>query len=70
MFGIEDSSNCANDFLEVREVDENGALMGRFCGSTPPSNLTIGTTAWVRFQSDSTGTAAGFVSTYQQGKAL
>lgn len=66
MFDIEDSSNCVNDFLEVREEDENGALMGRFCGSTPPSNLTIGTTAWIRFQSDSTGTAAGFVSTYQQ----
>uniref|UniRef100_A0A8B9GL35 Cubilin n=1 Tax=Amazona collaria TaxID=241587 RepID=A0A8B9GL35_9PSIT len=61
-FQMEDSSGCTKDYLEIREGNDTGWLVGRFCGSSLPSNYTsvIGHVLWVKFVSDSSGTDTGF----------
>lgn len=66
MFEIEASTNCSTDFLELRVADETGDVLGRFCGAETPSTLTLTSSVWIRFQSDDSGTAPGFVAAFQE----
>ncbi|XP_021476232.2 cubilin [Oncorhynchus mykiss] len=66
MFQLQQSSDCNNDYLEIREGNSTGALVGRFCGVSLPSNYTslIGHILWVKFRSDSSLSGAGFRATF------
>ncbi|CAB1340813.1 unnamed protein product [Coregonus sp. 'balchen'] len=66
MFQLQQSSDCNNDYLEIREGNSTGALVGRFCGDSLPSNYTslIGHVLWVKFRSDSSLSGAGFRATF------
>ncbi|XP_064472120.1 cubilin-like [Ornithodoros turicata] len=57
---IEASEYCGKDYLEIRETNSDGPLLGRFCGSDPPANLTQAAGFWIKFRSDEEGTGAGF----------
>ncbi|GFS18555.1 suppressor of tumorigenicity 14 protein homolog [Elysia marginata] len=64
---IEDHPSCIYDFLEVYEIKsthahiENKKLLGRFCGSTLPGNITsAGERLEVKFSSDRMVTGKGF----------
>ncbi|KAM4828885.1 cubilin [Thomomys bottae] len=61
-FQLEDSRNCNKDFLEIREGNATGPLVGRFCGSSLPQNYSSITAhiLWVRFVSDGSGSGTGF----------
>ncbi|KAK2531299.1 Cubn [Columba livia] len=65
-FQLEDSAGCTKDYLEIREGNNTGVLAGRFCGNSLPSNYTstVGHILWVKFVSDSSGTAVGFRATF------
>ncbi|KAM6953504.1 cubilin [Aplochiton taeniatus] len=65
-FGLQPSSNCDNDFLEIREGTSEGPLVGVFCGSALPSNYTsvIGHVLWIKFRSDASVSGAGFRATF------
>nr|XP_040240535.2 cubilin homolog [Anopheles coluzzii] len=61
---IEPSDDCNGDYLEVRERDENGPLLGDFCGNQVPTNLTEASSFWVKFRSNGAGVAKGFRAEY------
>ncbi|KAF7287446.1 hypothetical protein GWI33_001415 [Rhynchophorus ferrugineus] len=44
-FDIPDSEFCNNDYLEIRETNETGKLLGAYCGTNIPSNVTTTTGA-------------------------
>ncbi|KAI4871253.1 hypothetical protein NFI96_019773 [Prochilodus magdalenae] len=65
-FELQQSTSCDKDYLEIREGSSTGALVGRFCGTSLPSNYTslIGHVLWVKFVSDSSVSGAGFRATF------
>lgn len=65
-FQLQGSSNCQNDYLEIREGNSTGAVVGRFCGDSLPSNYTsvIGHILWVKFVSDGSVSGPGFRATF------
>ncbi|XP_063063043.1 cubilin [Engraulis encrasicolus] len=66
MFQLQQSTNCNNDYLEVREFNSTGRLIGRFCGDSLPSNYTslTGHILWIKFVSDASVSGAGFSATF------
>jgi len=66
-FELEDDEFCNEDYVEVREGDSIGPVLGIFCGPNLPSNLTSGSTLWVKFRSNSVGSAKGFTADFKYG---
>lgn len=66
MFQLQSSTNCNNDYVEIREQNSTGPLIGRFCGNSLPSNYTslFGHVLWVKFVSDASVSGAGFRATF------
>ncbi|KAM6900418.1 cubilin [Xenentodon cancila] len=66
MFHLQEGAGCQNDYLEIREGNSTGPLVGRFCGTSLPSNYTsvIGHILWVKFVSDASISGAGFRATF------
>ncbi|XP_070536661.1 cubilin-like [Ptychodera flava] len=64
LIDIEPAVNCQNDFVEVRTDGQNGDLIGRYCGNTPPTNITQSANLWVMFRSNTQRTGVGFMATY------
>lgn len=68
-FETPSSSNCSlTDFLEIRDMDAQGEVLGTYCGN--PSNLPIlidvpGPEAYVKFKSSPSVTAKGFTMTME-----
>uniref|UniRef100_A0A182M8Q1 Cubilin n=1 Tax=Anopheles culicifacies TaxID=139723 RepID=A0A182M8Q1_9DIPT len=61
---IDPTDDCNGDYLEVREQDENGPLLGDFCGNQIPTNLTAASSFWIKFRSNEVGVAKGFLAEY------
>uniref|UniRef100_A0A8C8BEW9 Cubilin n=1 Tax=Otus sunia TaxID=257818 RepID=A0A8C8BEW9_9STRI len=58
---IQNSSECTNDFLEIREYNASGNLLGRYCGNTLPDAVdTSDSFAYVKFSTDGSVNARGF----------
>uniref|UniRef100_A0A3Q3W0B5 Cubilin n=1 Tax=Mola mola TaxID=94237 RepID=A0A3Q3W0B5_MOLML len=65
-FNLQSSASCSADYVEIREYNASGRLLGRHCGSTLPASMdTSDSFAYVRFVSDSSGNAAGFSLSYE-----
>ncbi|KAM5235406.1 cubilin [Ctenodactylus gundi] len=67
-FQLEDSQNCSRDFVEVREGNATGHLVGRYCGNSLPHNYSaiIEHILWVRFVSDGSGSGTGFQAMFSK----
>ncbi|KAL0627634.1 Cubilin [Plecturocebus cupreus] len=65
-FQLEDSQDCSRDFVEIREGNATGHLVGRYCGNSLPLNYSsiVGHTLWIRFISDGSGSGTGFQATF------
>lgn len=63
-FNLEESEFCNDDYVEIREGSSSGQLQGVFCGSELPSNITISSSLWIKFRSDTTGSGPGFSAYY------
>ncbi|KAM9673713.1 cubilin [Trichechus inunguis] len=65
-FQLEDSQDCSRDFVEIREGNATGHLVGRYCGHILPLNYSsiVGHILWVRFVSDGSGSGIGFQATF------
>ncbi|KAE8596094.1 hypothetical protein XENTR_v10015965 [Xenopus tropicalis] len=65
-FSVQHSDSCSHDYLEIREGNETGSLMGRFCGDILPSNITTitGHILWIKFVSDGSLSGSGFQATF------
>ena len=66
-FELEDDEFCNEDYVEVREGDSIGPVLGIFCGPNLPSNMTSGSTLWIKFRSNSVGSAKGFTADFKYG---
>ncbi|XP_060950209.1 cubilin [Limanda limanda] len=66
IFHLQGDSDCNNDYLEIREGNSTGSVVGRFCGNSLPSNYTsvIGHILWVKFVSDASISGEGFRATF------
>nr|XP_046226989.1 cubilin [Scatophagus argus] len=65
-FHLQGDSGCQNDYLEIKEGNSTGPVVGRFCGNSLPSNYTsvTGHILWVKFVSDASVSGAGFRATF------
>jgi len=66
-FELEEDEFCNEDYVEVREGDSMGPVLGIFCGLNLPSNITSGTSLWVKFRSNSFDSAKGFTADFKYG---
>uniref|UniRef100_A0A8C5PBH1 Cubilin n=1 Tax=Leptobrachium leishanense TaxID=445787 RepID=A0A8C5PBH1_9ANUR len=65
-FSLQASENCTKDYVEIREGDETGSFLGRYCGSSLPSDITsvVGHVLWIKFVSDSSISSSGFTAIF------
>lgn len=66
-FELEEEEFCNEDYVEVREQDSVGPILGIFCGSNLPKNVTTGSSLWIKFRSNSIGSAKGFTADFEYG---
>ncbi|KAL8165122.1 UNVERIFIED_CONTAM: hypothetical protein K2H54_029833 [Gekko kuhli] len=65
---IQNSTMCANDYLEIRERDSSGSLLGKYCGATIPGALdTPDNLAYIKFVTDESINAPGFMLRFAAG---
>lgn len=64
LFELETSEFCNEDYVELRRDGAAGPMIGVYCGTDMPSNITAAHNIWVRFQSSGIGTARGFIADY------
>uniref|UniRef100_A0A1B0D3H0 Uncharacterized protein n=1 Tax=Phlebotomus papatasi TaxID=29031 RepID=A0A1B0D3H0_PHLPP len=50
-FALADSETCSEEYLEIRKTNGGGKLLGVFCGSNQPTNLTASEVVWIKFRS-------------------
>ncbi|XP_076296135.1 cubilin [Lasioglossum baleicum] len=62
-FDLQQSDNCDLDYLEVRENNGIGKLLGVFCGKTAEP-IESSAPIWMKFKSDGDGVGKGFVADY------
>uniref|UniRef100_A0A8D2IQV5 Cubilin n=1 Tax=Varanus komodoensis TaxID=61221 RepID=A0A8D2IQV5_VARKO len=65
-FQIEESEDCTKDYVEIRENNSAGHLVGRYCGTSLPVNYTsiVAHALWVKFVSDGSNSQRGFRATF------
>ncbi|KAJ6633725.1 Cubilin like, partial [Pseudolycoriella hygida] len=67
---IEFSENCHEDYLEIRENDVSGKLIGVYCGKDVPSVFPQAERFWLKFRSSSDGVGGGFLAEYAYAKTI
>lgn len=70
MLDIDETATCNGDYLEIRETNSVGKILGVYCGSNIPSTLPTANTYWLKFRSDNDGVGNGFRAEYSYGKSL
>ena len=60
--------NCNDNYLEVRKIDQNGPLVGLFCGNQLPANVEPAQSFWIKYQTDGQATSAGFIAVYKYSR--
>lgn len=67
MLDIDETEHCNGDYLEVRENDGVGRLIGVYCGQNNPPMLPKANIYWLKFHSDNDGVGRGFLLEYNYG---
>lgn len=67
MLDIDETEHCNGDYLEVRETNSVGKLIGIYCGRQIPPALPQINTYWMKFRSDNDGVGGGFLVEYNYG---
>lgn len=65
---IDETDHCNGDYLEIRESNSAGKLIGVYCGKTIPPTLRQTNKFWLKFRSDNDGVGLGFLLEYSYGK--
>lgn len=63
-FNLYYSDGCNEDYLEVREDNGGGKLLGVYCGQDIPTNTTTGSKLFIKFHSSNRHTGQGFLLHY------
>ncbi|XP_045516085.1 cubilin-like [Pieris brassicae] len=61
-FNIVYSDRCNEDYLEIRENNGGGRLLGVYCGETLPVNTTTGSAIYIKFHSGYQNSGTGFLA--------
>ena len=70
-FDLEESEHCNEEYVEIREKEISGKLLGVYCGQNAPTNLTAHNAVWIKFRSSRMGTGKrGFLADYTLGKMI
>ncbi|XP_060808843.1 cubilin [Amyelois transitella] len=64
MLDIDFSEECNEDYLEIREGDGAGKILGLYCGNVLPSNTTSASQLFIQFRSDNKNPGRGFLLHY------
>ncbi len=70
LFELEESDFCNKDFVEVRRGGATGDVIGRYCGNSLPTNLTVGNQLWIKFRSSAQVQGRGFMAQYSMSTCL
>ncbi|KAJ8727243.1 hypothetical protein PYW08_015640 [Mythimna loreyi] len=63
-FDLEFSEGCNDDYVEIRETNGAGRLLGVYCSSETPKNHSVASQIYVKFHSDSQTSGQGFLLHY------
>ena len=69
-FELEGTPGCARDYVEVRDGTNVNNVLGRYCGSTIPNNITIAKSMKIKFRSDAANSFAGFTAQFSTRKLI
>lgn len=64
---IDATEHCNEAYVEVRERNAQGAMLGTFCGTDVPTTLRA-SSFWLKFHSGSEETGHGFQASYTYGE--
>lgn len=67
MLDIDQTEHCNGDYLEIRESNGAGKLVGVYCGQNIPAMLPPKNSYWLKFHSDNDGVGRGFLLEYNYG---
>lgn len=70
MLDIDETDHCNGDYLEIRESNSIGKLIGVYCGDDIPPTLPPANTYWLKFRSDNDGVGRGFLLEYNYGNLM
>lgn len=70
MLDIDETDHCNGDYLEIRESNSIGKLIGVYCGDDIPPTLPPANTYWLKFRSDNDGVGRGFLLEYNYGSFM
>lgn len=68
MLNIDETEHCNGDYLEIRETNSVGKMIGTYCGTQIPPALPQVNAYWLKFRSDNDGVGSGFLIEYNYGK--
>lgn len=68
MLDIDETPSCNGDYLEIRETNSFGKMLGVYCGSNIPPTLPSSNAYWLKFSSDNDGVGNGFRAEYSYGE--
>lgn len=54
--------------MEIRKTDQNGELVGVFCGDELPPNIEASQSYWIKYKTGGESTSSGFVGLYKYAK--
>lgn len=61
---IPQADKCNENYLEIRENNAEGKLIGVYCGTDSLTNHTNMNTYWIKFKSGPSNVATGFLAEY------
>lgn len=67
-FILVESENCNEDYLEIREGNSNGPLLGVFCGWHTPT-LDPKESFWIKLRTDDDEVRKGFMAKFNYGES-
>jgi cubilin len=59
------SSDCNENYLEIRKGGANGNLIGVYCGDKKPDTITSSEGYWIKYRTDESSTNNGFLAEYK-----
>lgn len=59
------SPNCNENYLEIRKEEENGELIGVYCGNEIPENFPSASGFWIKYKTDGETPNNGFLAEYK-----
>lgn len=63
-FDIEYTEGCDKDYVEIRDGRDPSVSLGRYCGQTIPTNISVAQSMYVKFRSDKTNQLSGFAAQF------